>query len=207
MHYDESDWSRDLALVEHEYTHTQGSLIKGIGPGIALEELRAEYFSGNRHGYLDIKKYFMGVRMLTGYSPVDSFEQDGKPYDSNTYYTDIAKSIGLDGLLDCLTAIPANYIANEHASKYLKAVVAHNGGGLSPHFQKTYERFKEKLGDGVLKANIDNFIDDMRGRLRNSSLSLESVLYYGNVNSFGKLGTENFRSRYPEESDNYDYEK
>jgi hypothetical protein len=205
--YEEDDWSRDLALVEHEYTHTQGTLIQNIGPGIALEELRAEHFSGNMHGYLDIKKYFMGVRMLTGYNAVNSFEKDGKPYDSDTFFTEVAINLGLEGMLDCLTAIPANYAENEHASKYLKAVVAHNGGGLSAHFQKTYEHFRVKLGDKAIAENIDNFIDLVRNTLKGKRLSLESMLHYGNVNSFAKLGVENFRLRYPDESDGYDYKK
>ncbi|CAN5460874.1 hypothetical protein BH10PAT3_BH10PAT3_7590 [soil metagenome] len=209
-YYDDDSRMRDLAIVEHEYTHTQKQLLfkNKIGVGIALEEMRAEHFSGNKQGYVDIKKYFTGIRMLTGYSPTDSFEIDGSPYDEQTFLTDIAKNIGLDGLLDCLTTIPVNYAEDEGATSFLKSVVAHNGGSVSGQFQKAYDYYNSKLGKDVVTTNIDKFIDAAHNKIKGSGvITVESWLSYGGNKSLAKIGRENFRRRYPEESDNYDYDK
>ena len=127
-YYSEDDRLRDIAIVEHEYTHTQKGLLfdEHVGLGIALEELRAEHFSGDKHGYTDIKKFFMGMGIITGFSPKYSFEKDDTAYDEERFLTDIAQNTGLDGLLDTMTTIPGNYAEDEHASPYLKPVVSHN---------------------------------------------------------------------------------
>ncbi len=206
-YYDEDDWQRDLAAAEHEYTHTQKMLLfdHNIGLGIALEELRAEHFSGDKAGYTDIKKFVLGVNMLTGYSPKKSFEREGTPYDEEAFLTEIAAKLGLDGLLDMLTAIPANYVADEHVSPFTKAIVEHNGGSLSSHFEKFYQKTRSALGEETVSANISAAVDRVRETLKDKGLGVEAWFAYGGITSFARLGIDNFRSRYPDESDNYDY--
>ena len=209
-YYKEYDYEHDLAMVEHEYTHTQKMMLFDghVGLGIALEELRAEYFSGNKQGYMDIKRFFMGMHMATGYSVSQSFEKDGAPYDEEAFLTDIAKNVGLGGLLDAMTAIPGNYAADEGASPYIKAVVAHNGGSLSSHFEQMYDRIKQQDGEDVVEARTSEFIDNLRDKTKGSDyVTVESVLHYGGLASLGRIGSENFRRRYPDESDDYDYGK
>ncbi len=207
--YTDGDWERDLALLKHEYTHTQKMVVNDghIGIGIALEELRAEHFSGDKHGYTDIKKFFMAMRAAYGHSPKDSFELDGKPFDEEAFFTDVATNMGLEGLLDTLTAIPGNYAEDEHASRYVKAVVAHNGGSLDAQLQGIFNRVKAKDPTGF-EQRLDGMVDKLRENFKgNEYVTVESWGYYGGLTALGNLITENFRRRYPEESDNFDYNK
>lgn len=206
-YYQDADYERDIALLTHEYTHTQGMLTGGkVGPGIALEELRAEHFSGNKHGYTDIKNFFVGIGMLTGYHPANSFEIDGTPYNQDEALVDIAKNIGLDGLLDCMTAIPGNYAEDESASPFIKGIVAGNGGGLSAQFQKVYDKEVAKHGHEKIDDQISSFVDKVYNSLKgNKYITVESWFDYGDVASFRDIGIENFRRRYPDASNGYDY--
>lgn len=206
-YYSEDYWIDDLAVVEHEYTHTQQMLTEGkINLGISLEELRAEHFSGNHHGYTDIKKFFHGISMLTGYHPSDSFEIEGKPYDQDEFLTEIAKNIGLDGLLDCMTAIPTNYAEDEDANKFIKAIVAHNGGSLGSQFGKIYKKIIQKDTKEVVDARIDDFVDKIYEKTKNSKyVTVESWFAYAGIGTLRDIGIENFRRRYPENSDEVDY--
>lgn len=208
-YYDQDAYDRDVAIVMHEYTHTQKGLNTGmhIGTGIALEELRAEHFSGDKHGYTDIKKFFTGMKMLTGFSPKDSLEAGGQGYDEEAFLLDIAKKAGLQGLLDCMSVVPANYAEDEDANPYLKAIVAHNGGGLSEHFKQLYDRTVAERGAEAVEANVSAFIDRVRDTLKDKGLTVESWLAYGRNTTIRDIGIENFRRRYPAESDDYDYWK
>lgn len=208
-YYNDAERQRDIAVLKHEYTHTQKMLLfdENIGLGIALEELRAEHFSGDKQGYTDIKKFFMGMGMLTGYSPKKSFEIDGHPYDEEKFFEDIAKNIGLDGLLDAITVIPSNYVQDEHANPYLKSLVQNNGGSLSAHFDKTYKRISEQTEHGVLDDRVSVIVDKIRETFKDNEIgSVEQYAYYGGISSLGRIISENFRLRYPDESDGYDYE-
>lgn len=200
-YYSEEDYEHDLALVKHEYTHTQKMLLfdGSVGLGIALEELRAEHFSGDKHGYTDIKKYFMGMRMITGYSPKDSFELNGAAYDEERFLADIAKNVGLDGFLDVMTVIPGNYAKDEHASSYLKGIVSHNGDSLSKQFRNLYNKYYDADPQAV-ESRLNESIDRLRDMVKDKTISVEDWLHYGGITSLGDIGTENFRRRYPEES-------
>lgn len=206
-YYNESDRVDDTAIIEHEYTHTQSMLTGGeIGLGIALEELRAEHFSGNHQGYTDIKKYFVGMKMLTGYHPADSFEIDGRPYDQDEFLADIARNVGLRGFLEAMTVMPANYVRDEHVSPFVKAMVNHNGGGISGQFRMMYERLINECGKDVIEERVSAFVDKVYDLLKdNEHTSVESWFAYGSPQSLRDLGIENFRRRYPDKSDGYDY--
>ncbi len=207
--YSDGDREHDLAIVLHEYTHTQQMLTEGkVGLGIALEELRAEHFSGNKQGYQDIKRFYSGVKMLTGYSPADSFEIDGNAYNQDEFLADIARNLGLNGLLDTMVAIPENYVNDEDTDKFIKAVVAHNGGGLSGQFQKIYDRLVEQEGFEAVETRISTFVDQLYDVVKDKEyITIESWFAYAGISSFRDLGIENFRRRHPDKSDGYDYSK
>lgn len=204
--YDTAQYERDLAMIQHEYVHTQGAFVESDSVlGIALEELRAEHFSGNRHGYTDIKRFFKGVKMLTGYDPASSFEIEGRHYDRNEALADIAKNISLEGLLDCMTAIPFNYAQDEEADNFVNTVVAYNDG-LSGLFRKMYERCVEQNGLEAVDANVSYFVDKLREAVEGKQgITVESWFAYGGIDSLRDIGIENFRYRYPDEADGYDY--
>ncbi len=206
-HYDEDARQDDIATLQHEFVHTQGMLLFGgrIGLGIALEELRAEHFSGDQHGYTDIKKFFQGMGMITGYTPKKAFERDEQSFDEERFMLDIAGNIGLDGLLDTLTAVPKNYVEDEHANPYLKSMVENNGDGLSGLLEKVYVKAVERDGEEVVEQRMNEAVDKIRAALKDASISVESWFSHGSPAFFARLGINNFRSRYPNESDNYAY--
>jgi len=206
-HYDESYYVGDLATAQHEYTHTQEMLTGGeISLGIALEELRAEHFSGNHQGYTDIKKFFIGMRMLTGYNPSDSFEINGQPYNQDNFLADIVRNVGLAGLIDAMTVMPSNYVSDEQVSPFVKSVVAHNGGSISSHFAKMHDRLTDEFGKEVIEARISDFVDNVYEKCKdNEYITVESWFSYGAPVSFRDVGIKNFRRRYPDKSDGYDY--
>ena len=64
--YSKEDHGREIAILEHEYTHTQGgvNLDQNILFGINAEEVRAEHFSGNRMGYQDVKGFYQDLQTI-----------------------------------------------------------------------------------------------------------------------------------------------
>ncbi len=75
--YAEEYEARDRAAIVHEYVHSQEPLNRGM-VGLALEELRAEYFSGGINGYLDVKRHFSLIRLVDGIDVTAIFEQFGE---------------------------------------------------------------------------------------------------------------------------------
>ncbi len=120
---------RDVAVLAHEYTHTQGgvTLDGGVTFGINAEELRAEHFSGDRHGYQDIKRFFAQYRIITGHSVKDGFDTRVKGGTSTEVLGDIANRVGLARMVDLALASPKNYI--EHQSNvFIKEAYNYMGG-------------------------------------------------------------------------------
>ncbi len=212
-YYGNQELGGDIAMVMHEYTHTRNRLSLSdthTGLGTALEELRAEHFSGNKHGYTDIKKFFQGMKMLTGYSPESSFDmKDG--YDESKFLLDIVDHVGLDGLLDAFTVMPKNYAEDDQASGIMRSVVGHDSG-VSGSFENLYSDMVNRFGEEVVQQNIDDYVDALRNRIidmksedENSSITVEDASVYGGVESYAKTIIDNFRNRYPDESNGYEY--
>ncbi len=212
-YYTGRDRERDVAIVQHEYTHTRNRLaISDVhtGLGTSLEELRAEHFSGNNHGYVGIKRFFAGMEMLTGYNPESSFDMEGG-YDESKFMVDIVDHVGLEGLLDSLTVIPKNYANDEQAGGFLKSVAEHDGG-VSGSFENLYSDMVERFGEEAVQQNTDNFVDkirnniiDMKSKDESITITVEDSAVYGGVESYAKVMIDNFRRRYPDESNGYEY--
>lgn len=112
-YYTEDNRQRDLAILEHEYVHTQrglaldGKLFYGIG----FEERRAEYFSGDKQGYQDIKGFFIDIATINGiYIP--NLLARGPLVEKAEVYTELCKRFGLQGLLDLSLICPVNYLSD-----------------------------------------------------------------------------------------------
>lgn len=187
-YYDKNrDLTNDKAIVMHEFTHTQKPVLREdhIGLGIALEELRAEHFSGDRHGYTDIKRYFSTLKTLYGYSPKDSFESRGS-FDPEFFELDIAQAMGLEGYLDAMTLIPESYANDESANAYLKGLVVADGG-MDGHFNNMYNRAIEKVGEQEIEDRIRGFVDTIvnyHNGLENGVVSVPSLISYGRPRQF-----------------------
>ena len=129
QNYSVRDREMDISILEHEYTHTQGGVnLDGKAVfGINLEELRAEYFSGNNLGYQDIKGLFRDYEVVTGQSvalEMSKLEKGGTPAE---VYSRVANTVGLSETLSILLASPDNYV-DEQSNTFTKAVHEHIGG-------------------------------------------------------------------------------
>jgi hypothetical protein len=127
--YTQDYWKRDFAFLEHEYTHTQGglNLDQGVSFGINMEEFRAELFSGNKHGYHDIKGLFQDVKSVTGFSLGEFLAQIPKGGSAESVYEEVARQLGLSPALELLLAAPANYFS-EQSNPFHREIFNHLGG-------------------------------------------------------------------------------
>lgn len=125
--YEDREYEGDIAFLEHEYTHTQGRLNLENYTGIALEELRAEHFSGNKQGYTDIKFFAQDVAMITGFNVrarMLELPKGGTPED---IYSEIASEFGLDNLSRLLSVLPDVYAQN-HSNQFQRGAMEYVGG-------------------------------------------------------------------------------
>ena len=107
-------YAGDLAILGHEYVHSQGFLgiDRKLWFGCSLEERRADFFSG-KDSYYMVTEFFHNLRLATG-------------FDLNTYYanapkggtiaelsTALAKNLGLRTMLEILLRPPGNYLRDQ----------------------------------------------------------------------------------------------
>lgn len=149
---DGSDESRMLALVEHEYAHTQGgvALDRNVFYGITAEELRVEHVSGNRHGYLDAKMFMRQIAVLTGFEATDYFDNNVKGGGEN-FFMDMANVAGLDTMLEVALVPPSAYI--EDTRKMHQSVNGHLDG-YNGVLTRLYEKTKN---DPEVQGRIEAF--------------------------------------------------
>lgn len=109
-YYDERARCEDVALIEHEYIHTQAPLLVGsIAFGGGIEELRAEHFSGNLRGYEEVKDFFRELNALSKVDVPAIF--DAKPCGGTAVdvFAHIAQKVGVESAIDIFMAAPKNY--------------------------------------------------------------------------------------------------
>jgi hypothetical protein len=155
-YYDESSFNRDFAIFEHEYTHTQGglNLDASISFGMSLEERRAEFFSGDKNGYQDIKGSLMDISAISGIKFIDDMENKIKGGSAAELYTNIAEQIGLDSMLELIIVPPKAYISE---SRPLQAEAANYLGGLDGVTERIYNRLIAQGKQGEINARLDKW--------------------------------------------------
>lgn len=128
-YYTEDDHVRDLAMLEHEYTHTQGGLnVDGeVVFGMNIEELRAERYSGNKQGYHEVKGFFRDYQVITGQDMGEELERHVKGGTQEQVFAAIANQVGLRELATVALAMPHNY-AEHHTNGLVRGVLASMGG-------------------------------------------------------------------------------
>lgn len=191
--------AENQAVLLHEFTHTQSRVVRGdhIGLGIALEELRAEHFSGDLHGYTEIKRYFSSIQAIYGYSPKDFFES-GEAYDADDFEIDIARNLGLEGYLDAMTVMPLAYSKDPTANVFMKRL-AQSNGGIDEHFSRMYDRAIAKYGEEEVSGRIGNFVDRVvfyYKTLKSPVIGVEDILTYQRPSGFTQRAVSDFRLRY-----------
>jgi len=159
--YGKEDLLDEKATLLHEFVHTQRIILRSgtISLGVGLEELRAEYFSGDRMGYDEIRNYFMSMKALYGYSPKDSLEAHGV-FDPTEFELEIAREVGLEGYLDAMTLIPPVYATRSVAGDFLKQLVA-DDGGIDGHFERMFARAVTLFGEDEIAPRLSAYVDDV----------------------------------------------
>lgn len=153
-YYTEDDRNRDLAIMKHEYVHTQGgiNLDNNVLFGIGLEERRAEYFSGDKQGYQEIKGFFQDFRVVTGIDIAEIFDSMPKGGTALDVYTALAERIGLQATLELVMTVPQPYIDD---SRPLQQNVEKYFGGPDSLTKKLYEKAVEEGKKDQVEAGID----------------------------------------------------
>jgi hypothetical protein len=159
-YYTEADQQRDFAALEHEYTHTQGglNLDKNVFFGIAFEERRAELFSKDKLGYMDIKGSINDASMITGMKFVGIMKDVVKGGTAEQFYQTIAAEIGLDSMLELALAPPSAYV---DSPRRLQAEIAEYLGGVDGVSQRLAERAAQSGKKNILVENIDSWAAEL----------------------------------------------
>ncbi len=84
----------ERSTVIHELIHTQHAFVRG-DLGHAIEERRAELFSGDKSAYFDTKQLFTYTQVLSGFSPLDLMREHGT--NSDDFYLGLYSALGVDG--------------------------------------------------------------------------------------------------------------
>lgn len=137
-YYTEDDRKREIAALEHEYVHTQDGLRTGDF-GIALEEMRAERNSGSKLGYLDVKSFFKDIECITEFSVNDLVCSHHRASNAVDAYAEIARSIGIDNMLDVLLVSPRAY-ADQPNANIIKLRAGEYIGGMDGITQRLMQR-------------------------------------------------------------------
>ncbi len=136
--YTEKAQEADLAILEHEYVHTQKNVNVGnsVFLGVTLEELRAEHFSGNKQGYYGIKNASTDLKLITGLSTSETLEDAAASGDPFTTYSTFANTIGLQRTLEYALLPPSEYI---HDARPMQKGVNEYLGGHNAFTQRLYD--------------------------------------------------------------------
>jgi len=137
-HYRPADRVREQAFLEHEFVHTQGGLnVDGeTFFGVGLEELRAEHFSGNKHGYNDAKAFALDLQVVGGLDIGQIMEDAAASGDWNDVYVGIANKLGLQRALEIAMLTPAGY---DDPNKPIQQDVQHYLSGYDAITQKVHD--------------------------------------------------------------------
>ncbi len=158
----------DIATIEHELTHTtQNLFIPGAKVifGLGVEELRAEHFSGNTQGYMELKGVATLIDVYSGGTDniPGLFEPYGESFDPDRFALDVARKFGLDGMLRLYTMVPYNYLSYEDPAheSLLISIDEHLGniGSVSEFFRS---RYIEAHGQEWIDKAVDKYVDDRR---------------------------------------------
>lgn len=101
-----------LAVLKHEYLHTQKSLTLGAHGTIGhiFEERKAELLSGDHNGYKAIKDLFEYVSQVSGLDLLNSLRTSFQRPDAlSTLLADITPVLGFSDMLRLMTAMPPEY--------------------------------------------------------------------------------------------------
>jgi hypothetical protein len=188
-YYEDEDLDRDIAFLRHEYAHTQSDLRMENLIGINLEERRAEYFSGDKHGYHDIKWLFQDIRLATGFDITETMAGLTNGGTAEQVYSSVSQAVGIDKLIDVTLAVPRPYYEAQS-----NAIVKNSYdyvGGYDGVVDSIYDSLNENQRKEA-NERIDEFLDRVTESIGEEGLK-DVVLGYRTT--FSKSGTAKIKER------------
>ncbi len=156
--YTDSDRAVDLSVVKHEYAHTQGGLHIDFKQfiGIAFEERRAEFYSGDGAGYQDAKAFILDLAVLGIVNTYRWLREHPKGGDPVEFYAGIARSAGLQNMLEMALLSPVNYI--DRAGHFQQSVDRYLGG-QDAFTRRLYEQRTANPGTaGLVSEGLEKMV-------------------------------------------------
>lgn len=153
-YYDGDAHRGELAILGHEYAHTQGGLALdgAIYYGIMAEERRADVMSNNPNGYPDAKGFIdIDLLVMSGLNVSSMFASAEKGGDPGEFYTTFAKQLGLQGTLEFALTIPDHYVSD---TRPMQKNIHQRLGGINGFLQRTYDRHPPER-----RQRVDAFIE------------------------------------------------
>jgi hypothetical protein len=192
--YTENDYSKDKAILEHEYVHSQGhvNLDEDTYLGIAAEELRAENFSGRKQGYGDVKSLDLLLQMISATNVSKEMSSKEKGGTADELFEFLANKIGLQRALEFSLTPPSNYPDKENTP--LLFCINEHLGGLNGLVERLYgDAIKNGRGEA-----IDYNFDLMAKSIIGSSSKNEASFFYNKMKNIDKMpfGAELFRKKF-----------
>ena len=167
----------DLAIVKHEYGHTQRWM--PLGPhaqlGLMLEERKAEWVSDDKQGYLDIKHMMRELGQATHINLVDQLEQAvGTEDPLSTFLAATAPTLGLRNVLLLLAAKPLPYEQFIEHSKQFADLRCIQTPGDASQLDAIIREAVERQGQETFARTIGEWVT----RAAASGIAKESLEYF-----------------------------
>lgn len=188
-HYTDDDFVQDVAILNHEYVHTQSDLRLDNLLGVNIEERRAEFFSGEKLGYQDIKSLFQDIRLATGFDITKTMAGLPNGGSAEQVYSALGLAVGIDMLVDVTLAVPEAYYSNQ--SSAVVRNVFDQIGGYDGVVNQLYNSLDENQRSDA-EMRIDEMIEKVVESIGVESFR-DSVLGYRS--RLSKAGTAKIRER------------
>ncbi len=166
----QDDIERIFAIIRHEFGHTQKGMTFGVHTqlGMNVEERKAEFISGDMHGYIDVKNLFTDLSLATGVSMTkDVLAEALKKEDSlSAFLAQTAQKIGMRNAMLLMALKPLPYEKYpEHAKKFADFSKQKAPSDVSA-FEIPVRETLERLGHDIMDTEIDSWlrgVDKTRG--------------------------------------------
>jgi len=186
-----TDVERSLSVVRHEYGHTQKSLVVGQHNqlGLLVEERKAEYVSGDKNGYQDVKYFLQDLTMATGVDVIGVLDAALKQDDPlSALVASSANEIGLRDTLMMMVAKPLPYEKNpQHAKEFASLRGVHKNSDISS-LDGLIRQAVERRGDAEFTKNIDSWVKRLIKAGHEPEWIGKSLLHYRKSNGLGYSG-------------------
>ncbi len=198
---DEQSRLSDLPFARHELVHCIDNLFledSFYGIGLLPEERRAEWYSGDQNGYLDVRKTVDFIFTSHGVSLEEVFPKDGT-YSSVDTYLRLATALGLEDMLDIVTAIPESYEPSLRQAGGFNADYLNSGNGINDALLRVLRRAKANKGEDYAQSLVSRYVDGWVDRLQADGIELRYVsdnLALGGPMVLAILAIKDFRQRY-----------